>query len=720
MAPKIEFLPIPLYPNQTDMQNTTLALALILGAGFASAKIGQLFRLPSVTGYIVAGILLGPSCLGLITHGAFASRLDHFTQIALMLIAFGIGEHLELKRLRFSVRKLIAISSGETLTCFVLVGYGTLLISRWSGLGSASWNDHNLLMLSLLLGAVSIATAPASTLHVIREAKAAGPLTTTLMQVIALNNGLAIIAFGIVIATLRQLSGDSHLSMLGSMVGSFRAIALSLLLGITTGLLMDLIIHRLKSRGEMLTTGLTLLLLCGESARLLSLSPLLAGMAAGFTIVNRDHRDVRLFREINAFEPPIYVLFFTLAGAHLDLSTLSLAGWLGIAYFLLRAVGKYLGAGIGAFFGRATTQERRFLGLALMPQAGVAIGLIFLLQGEKSLQAYAELLTPVVLAGVLLAEIFGPIATRVAVEKAGETAAAMDQQSAAARPSEDNGIQLVPWKWGKLSPASKPQGTVLFGSSRLKTVAGLARMATLLAHHYKARPLAVRIVPPECKDVDCTLGHELFHVEEEETRNLGYDLSTAVIRGEDVAAALVETARQAQARAIVLGHPIGATAQEMLKVVELVARTAPCQVVVVRFAGLLHTERILVPVVNSWELTVIHDMLASLAGIGRHRITLLRLMPSYVDEEGLELAESRLENWTFDSGLSPYIFCKAIATDSRLETIISEATHHDLLLMAANHSKGIQRLFFGSLASDVSQYCSTKPLLIIHQPNVEG
>lgn len=701
------------------MQNTTLALALILGAGFAAAKIGQLFRLPSVTGYIMAGLLLGPSCFGLITHDAIIRHLDHFTQIALMLIAFGIGEHLELKRLRHTVWKLTTISSGETAACFILVCFGTFHIAQWSGLAPASWTGNEILMLSLLMGAVSIATAPDSTLHVIREVKAAGPLTTTLTQVVALNNGSAFIAYSIVVAAISQLSGSNHIPILGSMADGLRCIALSLLIGIITGLLMDLIIHHLKNRGEMLTTGLALLLICGESARLLGFSPLLAGMAAGFTIVNRDHRDVRLFREINAFEPPIYVLFFTLAGAHLDLTTLTLAGWLGVSYFLLRSAGKYLGAYIGALIGGATTQERRFLGFALMPHAGVAIGLVFLLQGEENLQAYADIMTPVVLAGVLLSEIFGPIAARIALEKAGETAAAMIPERSAGLPGKERDIELPAWGLGKLTPAEHPRGTVLFGVSHSKTVAGLARISTLLAHYYQARPLAVRIVPPTpaTNQENWSEGNELFQIEEEETRSMGYELSTSVIKGESISDSLVETARQAQALTIVLGHPTNVSAQEMLKVVEMVARNAPCQVVVARFSGLLHSERILIPVVNSSELSVIHDILAALAGVGKHRVTLLKLMPSYIDNDGLELAEGRLEDWTFDTGLSPYVYCRAVATDSRLETVIHEARNHDLLIMAANHSKGIQRLFFGSLASDVAQYCS-KPLLIVHQPEL--
>jgi len=657
---------------------------------------------------------LGPSGTGIITGSVVGHRLEHFTQIALMLIAFGIGEHLELKRLLYTARKLLSVSLGETFCCFALVYFGTRIIAELIGIGGGGWSADDFLILALFLGAISVATAPASTLHVMREVEAAGPMTSMLMQVVALNNGLAIISYSMVAATARQLLGSSDRMLITAAAGSFSKIFLSMLLGILTGLLMDFIIHRLKSRGEMLTTGLSLLLLCGESARLLELSPLLAGMAAGFTIVNRDHRDVRLFREINSFEPPIYVLFFTLSGAQLDISVLSVAGWLGFAYFVLRCAGKYAGSFIGARLTGASATIQRFLGLTLIPQAGVAIGLVFLLSGEPSFEVYADILTPVVLAAVLLAEIIGPITARLAVEKAGETAKAMQSEHKAALKNARE-QHLVPWSWAKLVSAEHPTGTVVFGASRSKTVGGLARIATLLAHYFKARPLAVRVVPPDCVDEQCAIDNSLFSIEEKEVTGLGYELATSVIRDENIPEALAMAAEQSGARAIVLGYPMGGSHQEMVRVVERVAAGVSCSVVIVKFVGVMHTERILVPIVNSSELRVIKDLLSALAEVGRHRITLLKLMPSYVDEEGVTAAENKLLDWSFGSGLRPYIFCRAIATEARLETVIREAGQHDLLIMAANQAQGIQRLFFGSLAADVADKCD-KPLIIVHLP----
>ena len=703
------------------MENVTLALALLLGVGFAAAKIGQYFRLPSVTGYIVAGLLLGPSGFGLITGHTVGQRLEHFTQIALMLIAFGIGEHLELKRMLYSVKKLAAISFGETLCCFILVYAGTRLLAEYIDIGGAGWLAGDFLIFALFLGAISIATAPASTLHVLREMEAAGPMSSLLLQTVALNNALAIIAYSLVAATASQLLHSGGQGFLATaLAGSLSRIFLSLLLGILAGLLMDFVIHRLHNSGEMLTTGLSLLLLTGEGARLLELSPLLAGMATGFTIVNRDHRDVRLFRVINAFEPPIYVLFFTLAGAHLDIGMLSVAGWLGLSYFLLRAVGKYAGASLGAFFSSASQGIRKYLGMALVPQAGVAIGLVFLLSGEPAFEKYASILTSVVLAAVVLAEIVGPVAARIAVEKAGETAAAIQprRNGTKEKSGKEREQHLVPWSWEKLVPYQSPSGTVVFGASRSKTVGGLARIAVLLAHYYGARPLAVRVVPPDCEGEPCAIDNSLFSIEEGEVTSLGYELGTSVIRDPNIPEALALAAEQSRARSIVLGYPMGGSHQEMERVLERVAGKVSCPVVIVRFVGLLHTERILVPVVDSRELPIIADILSALAGVGRHRITLLRLMPSYIDDEGLELAEHKLIDWSFETGLSPYTFCRAVATEARLETVLQEAEQHDVLIMAATKAQGIGRLLFGSLAGDVAQQCE-KPLIIVHKPKRE-
>lgn len=706
------------------MHDVTLALAIILAAGFAAAKLGQLIRLPSVTGFICAGLLLGPSGLNLITEEAITDKLDHFTQIALMLIAFGIGEHLEIKRLRRTAKSVGYIGISETLGAFLFVSAGTFLVARATGVGELTWKMKDFLVLAVLLGAVSVATAPAATLHVMRELKAAGPLTTTLMAVVAVDDGLAIMFFGIAVSAARHVVGSGLGSIGAAVISSLAEIIVSLLIGVITGLIIDFVINRLKRRGEMLTVGLALLLLCGEAARLLNLSPLLAGMAVGFTIVNRDRRDVRLFRAINHFEPPIYVLFFTLAGSHLDLSALVIAGWVGLVYFLLRASGKFVGCSIGARLATAPPTVSRLLGLALVPQAGVAIGLVFLIKGDAALAAYSSVIIPVVLGGVVLSELTGPVCARFAVEKAGEAAVGAKVVKAPATPIqkdthlivEMNGIRLVPWTWERLKPPQNAEGAVIFGLSHSGSGPGLARMATLLAHYYRARPTAVRVLSPslnkeyKAPDLDT---QALFDEVACEVRSLGYELDTKIVVKEDVADGILSAARVPKASAIVLGHPLRVTIQEFNRVVEAVGRDAPCPVIVVRFAGVLHTERILVPVVDMNELGMLADILHALSGVGEHVITLLTMVQSDAYEEELREAEKILFEWVEKENLTPFVRCRAVATEARLEAIVSEAAHHDLIVTAPSKTGGLRRLFFGSLAQDVAQHCQ-KPILIVH------
>ena len=444
---------------------------------------------------------------------------------------------------------------------------------------------------------------------------------------------------------------------------------------------------------------------------------------AGLTIVNRDRRDVRLFRAINAFEPPIYVLFFTLAGTHLDLSALAIAGWVGFMYFLLRALGKMLGAFTGGRIAAAPSKVRQLLGLALLPQAGVAIGLIFLIKNDQALGGFSSIVIPVVLGGVVLSELLGPVSARYAVTRAGEVV----RQDKELEPTEVStrlrelvgdmeGVQMVPWTLGRLKPSDHPKGVVVFGISHPVTAAGLARMATLFAHHYRARPLTVRVSPARrpANGIDMQKeSEELFALAREEVQSLGFELDTAVIEAQDVAQGILSITQEKEVRAIVLGHPIKGTAREFLQVVDAVAKDAPCQVIVVRFSGVLHTERILVPFVNDEELKIVEDVLRSLSEIGGHRITLFRVMaPDALDEE-LEETEQELIEWSQAAGLGPFVRCQAVATEARVQTIAQEAYDHDLLIMAATQSGSLQRLFCGSLAEDVAQHCR-KSLLMVH------
>ena len=698
----------------------TLGLAILLAVGLLAAKLCQFLRLPSVTGYIVAGLLLGPSGVGLITSDTVGSGLDHFTHIALMLIAFGIGEHIELKRLRQHARSVACTGLGEIIGAFVLVSTVTFVVIRLLGFEVAGGELRDVLVLVLLLGAIGVATAPAATLMVVREMRASGPFTSTLLAVVAVDNGLAIMIFGLMVSISHQLVGAAPESLSVALLMGVADIGQALLLGITTGLLLDLTLRRFKRQEEMVTWGLALLLLCSELARFLEMSPLLAGMAAGCILVSRAERDVRIFRALNNFEPPIYVLFFTLAGTHLDLKSLGVAGLIGLFYFLARIGGKNLGVQIGGRLGRAPDLLRQNLGMALAPQAGVAIGLIVLLASDQNLTAFSAIVTPVVLTGVFLSELLGPLCVRRALVRAGETDSVeegnhRDCSGLSSRQCDQlmrsaDGVRLVPWVWEKLKPHLDAEGVVVFGAAHRAATPGLARFATIFAHHYHSYPMAVRVyrrgegVPPK-----------VFLAEQIEVSSMGYPLLTELVPDEDVSSGLVAAVEYNNARAVVLAAPLQGAVSNLPEVLENVAQNVSCLVVVARFYGELHTERILMPVISMDELEEIYSVVVALDAIGEHQVDLLYLLESTESPRRIEGKAEEIRKWLAARAQQVDITVRVMATDARVETIESEAQGYDLVVMGATRTPGIKKFFFGSLADTVASRLR-KTLLVVYQP----
>lgn len=699
----------------------TLGIALLLSAGLIFAKIAQLVGLPSVTGFILAGLALGPSCFGIISMESVGNRLEHFTQIALMLIAFGIGEHIELRRLVGIGRVVSYISIVQALAAFFLVTLGTYLTS-WL-ISGAAVNHLDIFVLSLLLGAVAVATAPAALLHVVREMGARGPLTSTLMAVVAVDDGIAIMIFGMTVSISHQLVAPGDVSLLAAVYGCVSEIIFSLFIGLVTGLLIDFVLNKLHNRGEMLTAGLALLLICGEATRFFHLSPLLAGMAAGFIIINRAERDVRLFRALNAFEPPIYVLFFTLAGLHLDLSALKLAGWIGLVYFVTRVMGKYYGTWLGAKMSGATEVVRNYMGLALIPQAGVAIGLVIMISSDLRLSGWAVIITPVVLAGVVFSELCGPLFARYTIEKAGEGEKREDDQDGSGPGNwslkkwlrRPDGISLLPWSVDKLMPATSAVGVVVFGAYHFATVRGLARVATILAHHYHALPMSVRILAKS--EMNPYKGDEyesLFLPESDEVASLGYPMKRELLF-DTPASGLLSTVEHNKASAVVLGYPLGGNPRSFHRVLDMVAANVHCPLIAVRFVGTFKSDRILVPFLSPSELEDMLPILEAMATVSLPRITFLQLLHFDSSKNEINSSDTALQAWLAENFFDIQTRYIIEAAESRLETILQEAKFHDLIIMSAAKRYGFQKMFLGSLSDSVVQNCK-QPIMVVYAP----
>jgi Kef-type K+ transport system membrane component KefB len=386
------------------------SLGLILLLALAAGHLVKFVRIPEVTGYIVAGIVLGPSMLGWVSTRNLAA-LEILSEVALGLILFSVGTVFELSRFRRVGRQVLQLTLYESALAALLVTVGMLLLGL-------SWQA------ALLLGAIAVATAPASTLMVIREVDSEGPLTDSVLAIIALNNIYCIVAYSLAAAAIdlsSSLGGSAGL--LNTLYQALYPLVWQLFGSVALGYLVGLLLARWSS--TITETGETLILLggsilfCVGVARVLDLSPLIASMAVGATMVNLSRRSQPLFETLSEADPPFYAIFFVLAGADLDVSRVGSLGLAGTVYLLGRALGKFLGAQIGARRLGMAASVQSYLGLTLLAQAGLAVGLT--ISAARRFPEIAPEVNTIILASVALYEMFGPISTRWALMRSGES-----------------------------------------------------------------------------------------------------------------------------------------------------------------------------------------------------------------------------------------------------------------------------------------------------------
>lgn len=393
------------YSQRRKGHDMILTLGIILVIGVVFGKLASLIKQPAVTGYLIGGILFGPAVLNVITTSA-VSRLSLITDLALALIAFGIGAEFDLKHLKQMGKNVMIITMSQALGA-VLVVFAIFYYLL----------DQSLAF-SLLLGAISAATAPAPIIMVVRQYKTDGPLTKTLLPVVAIDDAVCIIIFGITLSIAKMLTTGSHISVVHMIEEPLLEIGGSLLLGLAAGMIYAWFSRKLRSNEEALGVLSALLLLCVGLSTRLNLSTLLTCMMFGATIANAISHSRGVFALVDNITPPIYLLFFTLSGASLHVTELAHMGLLGAAYVFARALGKVLGAAIGAHVVHASPVISKYLGLSLMPQAGVAIGLIAVV--NRGFPAFGESFSTLVLGGIVIFTLIGPSLAKLAFVKAGE------------------------------------------------------------------------------------------------------------------------------------------------------------------------------------------------------------------------------------------------------------------------------------------------------------
>ncbi len=386
--------------------NELSSLGLILLLALMAGHLVKYFRVPEVTGYLLAGVALGPSMLGWVTQDNLVA-LSVLSEVALGLILFSIGSVFQFSMFRRYGRRIFYLTVAESLLAAVFVGLGILALGQ-------PWQ------VACLLGAVAIATAPASTLMVIRECNASGPLSDTLLGIIAVNNILCLVTYFVVAALIDLVSAGAG-SWSGVYVAAFPLVWQllgSVALGYLVGIMLAGWATQVTEHGELLILLAGSILLCVGVARLADLSPLIASLAVGATMVNLSRRSRGLFDALARTDPPFYAIFFVIAGADLDVSLVGSMGLLGVCYLVARAAGKFLGARYAAQRLKLEATVQRFLGLGLMAQAGLAVGLVLTI--DRQFPEYAVVVNAVVLSSIVIYEIVGPISTRFAIEQAGE------------------------------------------------------------------------------------------------------------------------------------------------------------------------------------------------------------------------------------------------------------------------------------------------------------
>lgn len=386
------------FPIETQI---LLSLFIILSVSFLMTRITKLLKLPNVTAYIIVGVLIGPALLNLIPINII-DNMGFISDIALAFIAFGVGKFFKKEILKQTGVKVIVITVFEGIMSFIFVTLAMRFIFRYA------WN------FSLLIGAIATATAPASTMMTIKQYHAKGHFVETLLQVVALDDVVCLFIFSIasVFASSTEGGNIKPLEIILPIVYNIAMI----ILGFVLGFILNKLLSPTRSKDNRLIIIIAMLLGLSGLCGILSISPLLSCMVFGATYINVSY-DKELYHQLDNFTPPIMSIFFVLSGMKLDLSALKVAGIAGIAYFFIRIVGKYLGSFLGGVVVKENKDIKRYLGLALIPQAGVSIGLAFL--SERILpESLGTLLVTIILSSSVLYELIGPACAKFAIYKA--------------------------------------------------------------------------------------------------------------------------------------------------------------------------------------------------------------------------------------------------------------------------------------------------------------
>lgn len=405
-----------------------LAIGLAMFAGLFLSRLTSKFNLPDVTSYLVAGLLIGPLCLGAlgIPHLGlpsyeFVDKLSLISDVSLGFIAFSIGPEFRLEQLKHIGKQATIIAIFQALSATIFVDVGLLILHLFLG-------DTLPVSTCIMLGAIATATAPAATIMVVNQYKAKGPLTSLLLPIVALDDAVGLIVFAVSSGIAKALISGS-VNMISLLVNPTIEIVASVALGAALGWVFSVVEKFFNSRSKRLSLAVAFVFLCTAFSKVemdftngisVGFSPLLVCMMCGTIFCNLCDFSEEIMYRVDRWTGPVYVLFFVLSGAELDLRVFASAAVVGIGlvYILMRSAGKIIGADVSSRFMKCPPQVCKYLGITLLPQAGVALGMSATVAADFG--AEGAIIRNIVLFSVLVYELVGPILTKIALTDAGE------------------------------------------------------------------------------------------------------------------------------------------------------------------------------------------------------------------------------------------------------------------------------------------------------------
>jgi len=389
-------------------------LGIIIAAGLLSGKLAKYLHLPNATGYLIGGLLIGPSVLNLVKEDVFPS-LELISVVALGFIAFSIGNEMKFSYFKRVGTKPILIAFFEATMAVIFVFVALIVFFLIKG----ELNNENL-RFSLVLSAIAAATAPAATLLVVKQYKAKGKLTEMLMSVVAIDDSVAVILFGIAIAITNAINPDIvHASIFMQIMHPVFEILISIGIGGAMGAVLVFGTKWFTGRGNRISLVVLAVFITIYLTDHFGGSTIMGAMTLGTIFANFSNK----YEEVNGLiyfvTPPIYIIFFVLSGAEINFTVLSTVGVIGIIYMIFRMLGKIVGASSGSILTKQDKVITKYLGLSLIPQAGVAIGLSLVATQILSPEMGTEIKS-IILASSVIYGLVGPVVTKYSLQKAGE------------------------------------------------------------------------------------------------------------------------------------------------------------------------------------------------------------------------------------------------------------------------------------------------------------